>query len=361
LLVDYAENLGAVGEKEQDAVLPNGKTVVFEDSTSLVSVKTAISKMLCRFPLKFCPFIVLHRYALTFIWKLFEGAIELLAPVPPPEGFSDEWKLNNATTVSNYEYTDILPTFELFIKILTAAAEMEAIAQETMTLENAQYYAQLGLGSLASVVKKLLFGQYAFKSIDDAHRDIILAKMIKEGEAEEKEMKEAAEKRAIALEKKREEEEENKEEDVIDMDVSDDDECDDFETFADEAQDPTLKKANRRKMDVKEFLQSLPPQQRQYNTNMIAAGGLSEIELDDQGNTSLKARVLLLMLSPQYRVASLIQELMYKIAGENSDEYIRLCGFGRAVGLLTGKGIPGFAHFAKNAINLDSFMGGGSK
>jgi Guanine nucleotide exchange factor synembryn len=51
-----------------------------------------------------------------------------------------------------------------------------------------------------------------------------------------------------------------------------------------------------------------------------------------------------------------VSELFWAIAEEDSTEYMRLVGFGYGVGLLAAKGLPGFAHLATNAINLDDMV-----
>ena len=48
-------------------------------------------------------------------------------------------------------------------------------------------------------------------------------------------------------------------------------------------------------------------------------------------------------------------EFLYTIC-ENSSEYIRLTGFGNAVGLLANKGMPGFTGFTENALSMSDLQ-----
>mmetsp|Transcript_5235 Transcript_5235/g.8784 ORF Transcript_5235/g.8784 Transcript_5235/m.8784 type:complete len:100 (+) Transcript_5235:1978-2277(+) len=48
-----------------------------------------------------------------------------------------------------------------------------------------------------------------------------------------------------------------------------------------------------------------------------------------------------------------LSELLFILSGEDSAEYIRLCGFGSAAGLLAEKGLPGFENISQRAISLD--------
>ena len=39
-----------------------------------------------------------------------------------------------------------------------------------------------------------------------------------------------------------------------------------------------------------------------------------------------------------------------------ASEFIRLCGFGNAIGLLAEKGLPGFTGLTQQAVSLDALM-----
>jgi hypothetical protein len=42
-------------------------------------------------------------------------------------------------------------------------------------------------------------------------------------------------------------------------------------------------------------------------------------------------------------------------------EYIRLCGFGNAVGLLAEKGLPGFGMLRQKSVDVDAVIKSGKK
>jgi len=55
-------------------------------------------------------------------------------------------------------------------------------------------------------------------------------------------------------------------------------------------------------------------------------------------------------------VNRLTGEFLFLICDNNSGEYIRLTGFGNAVGLLANKGMPGFTGLTSNALNLSDLQ-----
>lgn len=81
-----------------------------------------------------------------------------------------------------------------------------------------------------------------------------------------------------------------------------------------------------------------------------------------------KAVIVACMTSFSMHLKPAAEEMIWAMVGEQSNEFIRLLGFGNAVGLLANKGLPGFAHLSQNAIDLDELMrakggrkGGGAK
>eukprot|EP00457_Paulinella_chromatophora_P002052 gb/GEZN01002056.1/.p1 GENE.gb/GEZN01002056.1/~~gb/GEZN01002056.1/.p1 ORF type:complete len:707 (+),score=197.37 gb/GEZN01002056.1/:66-2186(+) len=68
---------------------------------------------------------------------------------------------------------------------------------------------------------------------------------------------------------------------------------------------------------------------------------------------SLRAQLAEHITSYDSIIKSLVCEFIFQLADETPDEYMRLVGIGYGVGLMAERGIPGFAHLTKNAINLD--------
>jgi hypothetical protein len=58
---------------------------------------------------------------------------------------------------------------------------------------------------------------------------------------------------------------------------------------------------------------------------------------------------------------SLIVGLACAALSSTASEYIRLLGFGHAVGLLAEKGLPGFGALTQRAVNIDDVMKSGKK
>lgn len=67
---------------------------------------------------------------------------------------------------------------------------------------------------------------------------------------------------------------------------------------------------------------------------MIAVGSIDETTLDTVNNTSFRARILIMLLDTDADIASSTGNLLYTLCNENSDEFIRLVGFGRAAGTI---------------------------
>lgn len=78
------------------------------------------------------------------------------------------------------------------------------------------------------------------------------------------------------------------------------------------------------------------------NYAMTPAGAISE-KITDPDPLSLKSLVLTWVISLNFNVKQAVSELLYRICSEDTSEYIRLLGFGSAVGLLAEKGLPGFS------------------
>lgn len=71
---------------------------------------------------------------------------------------------------------------------------------------------------------------------------------------------------------------------------------------------------------------------------------------------TMRALLIKHVTSFNYNVKSSVSEFLYSLCKEDSNEYLRLVGFGAGVGLLADKGMPGFGHFTQNAISLDDLM-----
>lgn len=70
----------------------------------------------------------------------------------------------------------------------------------------------------------------------------------------------------------------------------------------------------------------------------------------------LKGRMLATLTSFSMHLKTAVEELLWKLCCEDSSDFIRLAGFGSAVGLLANKGMPGFAHLSQNAIDIDELV-----
>jgi hypothetical protein len=68
---------------------------------------------------------------------------------------------------------------------------------------------------------------------------------------------------------------------------------------------------------------------------------------------TLREVLLRHMTSFSANLKRVVEELLWALCKENAREYIRLTGFGNAVGLLASKGLPGFKFMMDNAIDLD--------
>lgn len=78
-----------------------------------------------------------------------------------------------------------------------------------------------------------------------------------------------------------------------------------------------------------------------------------------ESDPTLTKNVLLACLTTfQYTLKQAASEFLWLLAKEDTAEYIRLTGFGNAVGLLADKGLPGFQHLASQAIDISTLMGG---
>ena len=77
---------------------------------------------------------------------------------------------------------------------------------------------------------------------------------------------------------------------------------------------------------------------------------------DDENPHSFKSLFLELMRSHSIHLKTCSEEIIWQLCQEDSNEYIRLVGFGRGAGLLANRGLPGFAHLAQNAIDVDAMV-----
>lgn len=76
---------------------------------------------------------------------------------------------------------------------------------------------------------------------------------------------------------------------------------------------------------------------------------------------SLRTLLLKTVLTLRVTLKSSVSEFLYNLCEKDTHEYIRLCGFGCAVGLLADKGLPGFAGLAQQAVDMDKLMKSGKK
>mmetsp|Transcript_8948 Transcript_8948/g.17426 ORF Transcript_8948/g.17426 Transcript_8948/m.17426 type:complete len:330 (+) Transcript_8948:905-1894(+) len=77
---------------------------------------------------------------------------------------------------------------------------------------------------------------------------------------------------------------------------------------------------------------------------------------DEAGNWDLRSILTKHICSFNMGLKKCISELIFVLCGENSSEYIRLCGFGSAAGLLADKGLPGFEKMSEQAYSLDEMV-----
>lgn len=76
---------------------------------------------------------------------------------------------------------------------------------------------------------------------------------------------------------------------------------------------------------------------------------------DDETNV-IKRKLLSCMTSFHFSVKVVVSEFLFNLCGQDSGEFIRLTGFGNAVGLLAEKGLPGFAMLKSQSIDLDKLV-----
>jgi len=93
---------------------------------------------------------------------------------------------------------------------------------------------------------------------------------------------------------------------------------------------------------------------------MVPEGAVDEriIDYDPQ---SIKSLLLPLLTSLHYSIKQLAGELIFVCCSKDSFEYIRLCGFGNAVGLLVDKDLPGFMGLKEKAHDVDDLLKAGKK
>jgi len=82
---------------------------------------------------------------------------------------------------------------------------------------------------------------------------------------------------------------------------------------------------------------------------------VSEQQLDIDP-LSLRALLLPHCTTIKYRIKRCVGELLFTLCDEQSNEFIRLCGFGNAIGLLAEKGLPGFTGLTQQALSLDDLI-----
>jgi len=73
----------------------------------------------------------------------------------------------------------------------------------------------------------------------------------------------------------------------------------------------------------------------------------------DQGEWDLRSILTKHVCSFNMGLKQCTSELIFICCSEDSSEYIRLCGFGSAAGLLADKGLPGFEKLSERAVSLD--------
>lgn len=83
-------------------------------------------------------------------------------------------------------------------------------------------------------------------------------------------------------------------------------------------------------------------------------------KLDTEVGT-LREILLRCIISLQMTLKMVVSEFLYELCDQDTHEYIRLTGFGNAVGLLAEKGLPGFAGLKQQAHNLEDVLKSGKK
>lgn len=96
------------------------------------------------------------------------------------------------------------------------------------------------------------------------------------------------------------------------------------------------------------------------NQQMVADGALSEREVDADSYT-LRSLLTRQLTSLHTSIKTPISELLWLLCDEDSSEYIRLCGFGNAVGWLHAKQLPGFVNVQQRAHDVDELLQQGKK
>lgn len=96
------------------------------------------------------------------------------------------------------------------------------------------------------------------------------------------------------------------------------------------------------------------------NYAMTPAGAVSE-KITDPDPLSLKSLVLQWIITLNFNLKQNVSEFLYRVCSEDTSEYIRLLGFGNAVGLLAEKGLPGFGALKQQAVNMDDVIKSGKK
>lgn len=99
----------------------------------------------------------------------------------------------------------------------------------------------------------------------------------------------------------------------------------------------------------------------QQQQRMIPDGAFNERDVDTNQYT-LRSLVSKYVTHLDVEIKSSISELLYILCDSNTEEYIRLLGFGRAIGLLSAKGLPGFnVSYQTTQHNIDELLQQGKK
>lgn len=97
------------------------------------------------------------------------------------------------------------------------------------------------------------------------------------------------------------------------------------------------------------------------NYAMTPAGAVSE-KIVDPDSLSLKSLILQWIITLNFSLKQNVSEFLYRVCDEDTSEYIRLLGFGNAIGLLAEKGLPGFANMLQSKpIDMDAVLKSGKK
>jgi hypothetical protein len=96
------------------------------------------------------------------------------------------------------------------------------------------------------------------------------------------------------------------------------------------------------------------------NYAMTPAGAVSE-KITDPDPLSLKSLILQWIITLNFNLKQNVSEFLYRVCAEDTSEYIRLLGFGNAVGLLAEKGLPGFGMLKQQSVNMDELLKSGKK